>query len=248
MAKDLRITIRPDFETARISLGYESYDEIQVMNIQRKQDCESKSIEIHENELFIIPEGFTGIIDSDETYNLFSDRYVKESNKNYPFEDELISGIYKFSAKDLAILRFADVDDNRENLNEADFYFELNSVSKVDIVYYKEIFNFIKNYAKTKFDYKSLVNDTDENTADFILYQLIRSLSTREPNKIIVDNLSAILSERNFNIEKRVLVKFVKKRSTDLILAALGYGYVIDEISKGTKKLTLLKLQKLFYE
>ena len=248
MTRNLRIIIRPSIETTYKSLGLKENDEFQSINIHIEQDYRSKVRDIFENELFIIPEGYSGIIDSDKEDYLLSDRKYLEYKNNDRIKDELIPGIYKLSTREFVIFRFADEDNNRFDIKEEEFYFELNSVSEEDIIHYKEIFNFIKNYAKTKFDYESLVNETDENTAEYILYQLIRSFSTREANKIIVDRMSAILSERGFNIEKKVLVKLVKKNSTDLILAALGYGYAIDEISKGTKKLALLKLQKLFYE
>lgn len=248
MTRNLRIIIRPSIETTFKSLGFKENDEFQTINIHLEQDYRSNVREIFENELFIIPEGYSGIIDSDKDDYLLSDRKYLEFKNNDRIKDELIPGIYKLSAKEFVIFRFADEDNSRFDIKEEEFNFELNSVSEEDIIHYKELFNFIKNYAKTKFDYESLVNETDENTAEYILYQLIRSLSMHEANKIIVDRMFLILSERGFNIEKKVLVKFVKKRSTDLFFAAMKYGDAIDEIENGTKKISLLNLQMLFYD
>jgi hypothetical protein len=248
MTRNLRIIIRPSIETTYKSLGLKENDEFQSINIHIEQDYRSKVREIFENELFIIPEGYSGIIDSDKEDYLLSDRKYLEFKNNDRIKDELIPGIYKLSAKEFVIFRFADEDNNRFDIKEEEFYFELNSVSEEDIIHYKEIFNFIKNYAKTKFDFKSLANETDEETAELLLYLLIRAFSTQELNKVIVDNLSEILLERGYNIEKKVLVKLVRKSSNDLIIAALNYGSVIDEIEKGTKKISLLNLQKSFYE
>jgi len=256
MRDDLRIMIIPDFDYVRESMGYEDYDDFNANAVLHRQGFDSFHLEVSDKEIFIIPENYIGRIDSDDTYYLLPDEEELEFKEDYPIQDDLMSGTYILSASERVLTMLQDEDEDSDNLEEEnteeieedEFYYELNYLSREDMAYFKEFFELIKEYAKTRFKYKSLVKETDEETAEYFLFQFIRFAAKKEPQELIVEKLSTILLERGFSMENKALVKFVKKNSTDLICASLGYQFVMDDITRGIKKVGFEKLRKFLYE
>ena len=124
--KKLQIMIMPSFNTTRESMGIEEYEDYNPDSVLFQQGYDADVIEVEDNEVFKIEDGYIGRILDDEIDDeldeeldedidkdieteetelyLISDLEDLEEKYEYLLEGDLEEGRYKFLAKHNAIL------------------------------------------------------------------------------------------------------------------------------------------------
>lgn len=215
MEEELQVFIMPSFDSTRESLGYEEYDDYNVDSVLFKQGFDGVLQNIEDEEIFEIPEGYIGRINSEENYYLISSEEDLNEKEFYLIEDDLPEGRYKLSLKENVIYT---MDDTEEEYMNGDLDYE-NETSNPQV---ERIFNLIADSAKKRFDYNSLSEQIGDEAADNLLFQIMVSIAIRESKEIAAAKIFNQILLTGFIIDKDFLVRFIEQREKDLAMEILA--------------------------
>lgn len=203
--KKLQLFILPSFESVRDSMGFDESDDYDADAVLFQQGYNGNLIDIADNEIFDIEEGFIGRINSKKDYYLITDKEDLENKDEFLIEDDLPDGKYNFSAKDRVIYRLESDDDYDENYESED------NDPRIE-----RIFNLITDSAKNRFDYDSFSDKIGDESADSLLFQIMVSLAIGESKELTVAKLNAQIMMMGLMMEKDSFVHFLEAREKDL--------------------------------
>lgn len=94
------LALTPEFEMLRDEMGYDEYEDFDAYDILFQQGYDRQLIEVADDEIFEVPEGYSATIQSDDPDDEF---YLLESEADLPDKgdfivDALPGGNYRYDA------------------------------------------------------------------------------------------------------------------------------------------------------
>ena len=233
--KKLHVLILPDFDSFRVSMGFDEFDDDSTEAKLYQQGYNGRHMDISDNDIFEIENGFIGRINSEGNYYLLTAEEDLECKEDYQIKKDLREGKYRFSAKDCVLYKLDDEDDESEDGIIHDSFDESEDmINDEDLIW-----NLITDSAKSRFDYDSFSENMGDDSASDLLFQIIVALAIGESKVLTAAKLNAQIMGMDFIMENDSFVHFIEEREKDLGMEILALKIARTNLDNGADPLAV---------